>query len=261
MILPPELWFNQVYSCQNIDVFKRLYGESTIDMDLLFHVIDQHITLPDLVSEAINISDVAAFISRAELLLNTLSGDKRNLSFYFEKAAEDDAETKSIIKKYDTIVRDIDSVFNMRHAIVHSVVSNTGPVRWASQPAKLQELSASCAVFLALFDLSFRQELMAGAFQPTLVLKKQEERLSSTMKDVRRTFSKLKTKHKDAQRSLEKLETHLERMIPVLSGVMRDLGNKRDDDETYFSAQIVEVYFEFWAKISFALREVSSFRK
>src|ERR1700694_2386953 len=33
------------------DVFKHLYGESKLDLDLLFHVVNESITLSDLVSE------------------------------------------------------------------------------------------------------------------------------------------------------------------------------------------------------------------
>jgi hypothetical protein len=45
----------------DINLFKKLYGEAKLDLDLLFHVVEDNITLGDLLGEVTNVSDVRSY--------------------------------------------------------------------------------------------------------------------------------------------------------------------------------------------------------
>src|SRR5438552_2219007 len=85
----------------DLEVFKKLYGEGRLDLDFLFHIVNENITSSDLVAENTSVSDLASLISKCETILNLISGQKNNIRFHFEKfAAMEKPDLTDIVSSY-----------------------------------------------------------------------------------------------------------------------------------------------------------------
>jgi hypothetical protein len=247
------------------DLFKVLYGESRLDLDILFHVIDESISLSDLVSEATNVSDVRGLLSKCETLLNALSGTKIGLLERFKKVAnkEKDPSAKEAldlaVSRFDKIVSDIDLVFQIRHAVVHDVFVSGGPIGWAVRRKKLLDVYTSCVGFLLILDDAYFDALWSGPYLTAPRRARNNKLYSKLRREVVAIEKRLIKRHPIARKKIDKLDTGIGALISHISGVLTALAGKQksDDNETIWSPDLASTLFRFSSKV-FNLLERSS---
>lgn len=143
----------------DVDIFKKLYGEAKLDLDLLFHVVEDNITLGDLLGEATSVSDVRGLISKCETLLEAISGHHRSFKDHIKVAAA--AKRKGDVVKpffeiflayYDSMIVELEKIFQIRHAVVHEVFNEGGPIGWAVRPERLRQVYSCFLNFLLVWQ-------------------------------------------------------------------------------------------------------------
>jgi hypothetical protein len=228
--------------------FKRLYGEGKVDLDVLFHVIDEDITLPDLVGEAVTVSDSLSLIAKTENLLNAISGEKNNLAHYFaqasteEKAMSGDANGVTYaFEALDEAIIDLDYIFQIRHAVVHDVFSYDGPIKRALKKEKLWDVAASCVAFLLLSDRAFFYHLGRGKISPDATRPQHNARMKKLENEATKTMRQLKRRFPKADKNLVRLDKSFNEIFDSLAALANDMqpdnAMSRDIVDAFFTAR------------------------
>jgi hypothetical protein len=236
-------------------VFKRLYGETKIDLEMLFHVIDESITLSDLVSEAASVSDVPTLIGKHELILDVLSGTKHNLRQYFQKIADNEKNNElpqAALANLDEIAKDIEFIFQIRHAIVHDIYTGDGPLKAALKRKKMEDALSSCSVFLAMADRAFFSNLLNGVLGPRSSRASEEDKFQKKGKEVRRAMARLTKKFPASNEPMANLAEHYWALFSKIKKVLAVFEGRRNSRMT-FSRHVVDSYFGGWMRLVRAL--------
>ena len=190
----------------DIDLFKKLYGEAKLDLDLLFHVVEDNPTLGDLLGEVTNVSDVRGLISKCETLLDAISGSTRSFKDHIKAAAA--AKQKGDVVKpffdiflayYDGAIVELEKIFQIRHAVVHEVFNEGGPIGWAVSPERLRQVYSCFLNFLLVWQDTYWHAMRENSrptkrARPEAILKQAIAREASLVRRqprARRYVSKL----------------------------------------------------------------------
>jgi hypothetical protein len=245
-------------SGNDILAFRQLFGESIIDLDMLHHVINESITFSDLVADSVSVSEAPTLIAKHETALSLLLGQPNKLRWYFQKCVEREKELDEYYHRYDAIIRDIDRIFQIRHAVVHDIFPGDGPIKWALRPQKIQEAAGSCLAFMLFADRSFEHALLHGVMSPDASNAKSGERHSATIDDVRKVFQGLQRRFPTSKKNFDHLEKTLHDLLKVISGILVNFDKEGNDG---LSPHTVETYIAIWARIARALQLESSLYK
>ncbi len=244
----------------DFDLFQSLYGEGKLDLGLIFHVVNESITLPDLIAEATSASDAVALISRLETLLGALTGKRCSLRQSFLSIANSTADEgeKTILliatNNYDKIIKDIELIFQIRHAIVHDIFIAGGPVERAIKKLKLSDVFDSCLSFLLLAEKAYFEAFMKGKFRPEILNPRTEARQGELLKIAGITRNRLANRHPAARKPLMAFDDAFDQIISIVTDTIEAIrGGSFGEDEKILSPYLVNTFFGFAAKIAHAL--------
>jgi hypothetical protein len=251
----------------DIELFKKLYGEAKLDLDLLFHVIDESISLGDLLLEVTNISDGRGLVAKCEILLNALSGSKRSLLEHFKKA--DAAKQKTdplkpfyaiMLSYYDSLVPELENIFQIRHAVVHDVFNEGGPVGWAVRRNRLQQTFSIYMNFLVVWQDTFWHAINEG-LHPRKHKWLDHKKIR---KEVRAREMSLIRRQPHARSYVQKLDNSLAGLVRAICDVVGVIeGKRKPNADQIWPSDIATTFFKFAAKLAtqldlYSLDEVAS---
>ncbi len=127
----------------------------------------------DLLGEVTNVSDVRGLISKCETLLEAISGHHRSFKDHIKVAAA--AKHKDEVVKpffeiflayYDSMIVELEKIFPIRHAVVHEVFNEGGPIGWAVRPERLRQVYTCFLNFLLVWQDTYWHALQEEA-RPT----------------------------------------------------------------------------------------------
>jgi hypothetical protein len=248
----------------DIEVFRRLYGEAKIDVNLLFHVIRDSISLGDLVSEATAVSDVKSLIHRSELVLNALSGSSGNFVYRLQQLLaeissgnERDA-LELMISRYDRIARDIEQMFEIRHVIVHDIFSGQKSVQDAMAPSKLSDVCASCTDFLQMFNALFLKAFTTGPWRAEEANRRREAEFKMLANEAHEILASLEDRFPSAKKELEQLNKNFETLIDRIAKTVHAFAGDSKQSRL-LSPHMCNTFFMSWWKIVRAIQFESTF--
>ena len=241
--------------CQDdIELFKKLYGEAKLDLDLLFHVVDDSISLGDLLLEVTNISDGRGVVAKCETLLNALSGSKRSLLEHVKNAEA--AQRKNDVLKplyaiflsyYDSLVPELDNIFQIRHAVVHDVFNEGGPVGWAVRRDRLRQTFYILINFLMVWQDTFWHAIIEGEHT------RKHKRINDVKvrKEVLSHERNLIRRQPHARPYVQKLDNSFVKMVHAISNVVGVIEGKRKPvREQVWPLDIATTFVRFSAKLT-----------
>lgn len=233
----------------------------------MFHVIDESISLADLLAEVTSVSDVRALTSKCETLLNALSGSKISLIEHFKRAAATkDNDIKPIydivLPKYDLAVSQMESIFQIRHAVIHDVFNGGGPIGWAVRREQLYDAYSACICFLMMFQDAFFHAIENGPYLKRPKLAQNEKTHIKICKEILTIERRLVRRHPSSRRHISKLDERLGNLILIIGDVLASIQGKRKSDgmDETWSLNLANAYFKFCAKL-FSQLELTSFEE
>lgn len=225
--------------------------------------------MSDLVADATSVSSAASLIARCEALLSALSGTKRSLLEHVKAAAPKNNKDllhplyAIFIACYDSLVQELDAIFQIRHAVVHDVFNQGGPIGYAVRPTRLRGTFKCYLNFLLVWQDTFWRAVAEGIEAEKYALAPDGEKVR---KDVLTREMRLLRRQPQVSRQLQKVDDSLVDIVHAVGTLISAIeGKRKSSSDQMWPPDMYANFLRFSKKLADQLdnysREVTTRRK